>query len=290
MISKSTILHLRLPFFLFLLPVFLFALAISGNWQNQKTILVFFILHFLLYPASNSFNSYYDRDENSIGLLEKPPAVKKELLWVSLSLDALAVLLSIFIGWRFALAVFIYGMASKLYSHPRFRLKKRPIASLLWVGIGQGFCVFITVCQAVTKIPFHTLLLNPEVLCAGLLGAAYLIGAYPMTQIYQHEEDKRHGDMTMSRLLGIRGTFIFTAIVYFLAAVGFILFFLLRSEGLKSLLYILFQIPPVLYFLVWLVKTFQDEKKADYRHAMQLNFLSSISLNVFFGILCFWRC
>ena len=53
MISRSTLLHLRIPFSFFLLPVYLFALSISNTPAWQNVLFVFFIVHFLLYPATN---------------------------------------------------------------------------------------------------------------------------------------------------------------------------------------------------------------------------------------------
>ncbi len=48
-----------------------------------------------------------------------------------------------------------------------------------------------------------------------MLAASLLIGGfYPLTQIYQHEEDVRDGVKTISYKLGYTGTFIFTGIVY----------------------------------------------------------------------------
>ncbi len=112
MLTKSSILHLRISFSYFLMPTYLFALNCAEKPIPWKTVLVFFILHFLLYPASNSYNSYYDRDTDSIGLLKNPPPVEKELLTVSLMLDALAVLLSL--NW---LAVY----RSRVFLWPRFQ-------------------------------------------------------------------------------------------------------------------------------------------------------------------------
>ena len=124
MIQKSTILHLRIPFSFYLMPVFCFATAVAQPDDWMKVFGVFVILHLLVYPASNGYNSYYDKDEESIGGLEKPPPVDKELLYVSLVLDALAVLLSLFISYWFALGIFIYGMVSNEYSYDKTRLKK----------------------------------------------------------------------------------------------------------------------------------------------------------------------
>ena len=88
--SISTLLHLRLLFSAFLLPVFLFALSQVPqiNWQNA--ILTFVIWHLLVYPASNGYNSYFDKDEGSIALIEKPPPVDKSLYFFALLLDVIA--------------------------------------------------------------------------------------------------------------------------------------------------------------------------------------------------------
>ena len=87
--KRATWLHLRIPFSFFLLPVFLFAISILKNPDLFSVFLVGVILHLLLYPASNGYNSYFDKDENSIGGLKNPPKVHKELYWVSLILDGL---------------------------------------------------------------------------------------------------------------------------------------------------------------------------------------------------------
>lgn len=36
-----------------------------------------------------------------------------------------------------------------------------------------------------------------KVILVGLLSSALLLGSYPMTQIYQHEEDTKRGDKTI---------------------------------------------------------------------------------------------
>src|SRR5690349_7455866 len=101
MIQRSTWLHLRIPFSFYLMPVFLFAWSISPHPALWRVLLSFIILHFFLYSASNGYNSFFDKDEDSIGGLENPPPVSKELLYVSLLLDGIALLLGIFLGWWF---------------------------------------------------------------------------------------------------------------------------------------------------------------------------------------------
>jgi 1,4-dihydroxy-2-naphthoate octaprenyltransferase len=57
------------------------------------------------------------------------------------------------------------------------------------------------------------LVCHAKFLYPALLSTCLLLGSYPMTQIYQHEEDARRGDKTFSLLLGIKETFIFTAVI-----------------------------------------------------------------------------
>src|ERR1700741_5295092 len=119
MLSKSALLHLRIPFSFFLMPVYLFALCISPNVSINSLLWSFVIIHLLLYPASNGYNSYFDKDEKSIGGLKNPPPVNKSLYYTSLLFDAAAIILAFLkISLLFAIMIFIYGLISKAYSHP----------------------------------------------------------------------------------------------------------------------------------------------------------------------------
>ncbi len=108
MITISSILHIRLPFSYFLLPIYLMALLTADVFDPVKAWSVFFVLHFLLYPAANGFNSVYDRDEGSIGALKNPPPVTSDLLWFSLGLDAAALIVAAWIGWMFFAGCLVY--------------------------------------------------------------------------------------------------------------------------------------------------------------------------------------
>src|SRR4051812_7917758 len=131
MFKKSVWLHLRIPFSLYLMPFFCFALSQSQDPKLLNVILSFLVIHLFFYPASNGYNSYYDKDEESIGGLKNPPPVDKDLYKAALLFDAIALGLSLIISWRFAVMVLIIGMVSKAYSHPAVRLKKYPILGLV---------------------------------------------------------------------------------------------------------------------------------------------------------------
>jgi 1,4-dihydroxy-2-naphthoate octaprenyltransferase len=282
MFSRSAWLHLRIPFSYFLLPVFLFSVAISPNLSEARLFWVFIILHVFLYPASNGFNSYFDKDEQSIGGLKNPPKVNKGLYYLSLLFDAIAIVLSyIMLSPLFAVLVLIYGLVSKAYSHPMIRLKKYPIVGWIVTGFFQGAFTFKMCYIGINDFPLGTCF-NAPVFIPALLTSIVLWANYPMTQVYQHEEDSKRGDHTLSLRLGIRGTFFFTAAFFAIALIQFTFYFVEFYELKYALTFILALTPVLLYFLYWFVKVLRDEGQANYTHTMRLNFISATMLNIFF--------
>ncbi len=278
MTLRAILLHLRLPFSLFLLPVFWFALSQSVTPDLQRSLLIAFILHFLLYPASNAYNSFFDKDEESIGVLENPPPVDQSLLYVAWGLDILALLLGMLVGWPFVLYLLIYGLVSKAYSHDRIRLKKYPVWSWLIVSSFQGGFTYLMTLQAINTIPLDQLFTN-KTLLASLLCTLNVMAMYPVTQIYQHAEDARRGDLTLSRLLGIQGTFLCAFLVFTCSLLGFYIYFEGRSPFYLLLAFIL---PAIIFFSLWFLRVRQDSTRADFRSAMRMTILSCIGLNGFF--------
>ncbi len=284
--SRSTLLHLRIPFSFFLLPIFIFAVSLSPQPVVWKTALAFFILHFLLYPASNAYNSYYDKDEDSIGGLEKPPPVSRQLLHAAWLLDGAALLLGLLLGWAFVAGLFIYGLVSKLYSHDRIRLKKYAVPSWLIASFFQGAFTFLMTYQAINSLTISEMMvLKDSALFAALLSTLFLGGSYPMTQVYQHAEDARRGDQTLSRMLGIRGTFVFAAVAFQFSAGGFWLFFRQYYSGWYFVWFVLCLLPGLVHFLVWFARVWKNEQAATFRPTMRLNWLTAAGLNAFFVIL-----
>ena len=286
-ISKSTLLHLRFPFSFFLMPVFCFAagVAYSGDWW--RLTLVFVILHLMVYPASNGYNSYYDKDEDSIGGLEKPPPVSKELLYTSLMIDGIALILSLLVSIEFTIGILLYGLVSKAYSNDAVRLKKMPILGWITVGVFQGAFTFLMVYQGVAQVSLEKLL-EGKVLYGAILSTVLLLGSYPMTQIYQHEEDARRGDMTISRMLGIRGTFLFTGAAFGLATGGYVWYFTQYFSLNTALVFVTTLFPVVLFFGWWFLKVLKDTQQANFKYTMRLNLLSAIFMNLFFVGLAVW--
>jgi hypothetical protein len=282
MFSRSSWLHLRIPFSWFLLPIFLFSLTISPNFSGARIGWVFLIMHFFLYPASNGFNSYFDKDEQSIGGLKNPPPVTPGLYYLSLLFDLIAIVLGyVKISLLFATMLMIYGLVSKAYSHPAIRLKKYPVTGWLITGFFQGIFTFVMCYVGLNNFGLEESL-QENVLFAGALTTVMLWANYPLTQVYQHDEDRRRGDITMSIKLGVRGTFIFSGVCFAVAVGGFVLFFYRFYEGRYAMVFILALLPVLTYFLFWYSRVYHDPLLANYRHAMWINFISSTCLIGFF--------
>jgi 1,4-dihydroxy-2-naphthoate octaprenyltransferase len=282
MITKSSLKHLRIPFSFFLMPVFFFALALTPNLNELRLLYVFLALHLFLYPSSNGYNSFFDKDEESIGGLKNPPKVTKDLYALSLVFFFIAIAIGLLINPSFASMILVYGLVSMAYSHPAIRIKKYPLLSWFIAGIFQGLFTFAMVYVGVSNLDW-AVILKPHILIPGLLTTAMLWGNYPLTQVYQHREDARRGDRTLSLVLGIKGTFTFAAIVFLIAGAGFAWYFMDRNQLSILWIYLAAMAPIGLYFLIWFGFIIQNpEKYANYNWAMGMNTISAIALNAFF--------
>jgi len=279
MLKKSTVQLLRFHFSFFLMPVYWFALSqlVQTNWPSA--ILAFIILHLLVYPASNGYNSYMDRDETSIGGLKNPAQPTKQLFYITMIMDIIAIILGFFISVYFLIGIVAYILASRAYSNRKIRLKKYPVIGYLTVIIFQGAVTFFLVYHG--SHAGKTLHVPVE----GMIASSLLIGGfYPLTQVYQHEADLKDGVKTISYLLGYKGTFIFTAIIYFFAMIILAHFFLSSHETKEFFALATCMLPILVYFFSWAIKVWKDTKQADFENTMRMNMVASICTNVGFMV------
>lgn len=259
------------------MPVYFFALTQIVSVNLYKAVCVFIILHLLVYPSSNGYNSYMDKDESSIGGIKNPLQPTRQLYVISIIMDIMAIFLSLLVSYFFALGVLLYILASKAYSYRGIRLKQYPVAGYLTVMVFQGGLVYLLVyiaCNNNSYVSFPTL---PIVSSCLLIG-----GFYPLTQVYQHDSDKKDGVMTLSMVLGYRGTFFFTGIVYALAFVCLAITFFFNLEWNQFFLLQIFMLPVFVYYFVWFRKVWKDVSMANYAHTMRMNLLASLCSNLGF--------
>jgi 1,4-dihydroxy-2-naphthoate octaprenyltransferase len=283
---KDLLLHLRLPFSVFLMPIFLLAISQQTEPQGYTNIYIFIVLHFFVYPASNAFNSFWDKDEGSIGGLKNPPKVDRKLLNLAHVFDLIGLLLSfILVGITFAFLVLVYILVSRAYSWPKIRLKKYAVLSWLIVGLFQGAYIFMLVYSFGQGVAWPEGLLKETAnqvmpIFGAVFSSLLLWSIYPITQVYQHASDKKAGDTTMSMVLGIRGTF-YNTILFFSSAIFLSYFFLSFKQ---FLMFNIFAAPVALYTLAWFVKVYKDPSKANFQNTMNMNLLSSLLLNICFAL------
>lgn len=268
--------HLRLPFSLLLLPVFLFAVFDAGIRQPNAIHVLWIlglILHLLVYPSSNAYNSLEDQDTGSIGLVKVPVQVPQSIEWVTAVMDVLAVTIAgIFLPVLSTLGLTLYILFSRLYSWRRVRLKKFPIIGFMVVFIFQGACIFI-ITQLSVGVPVNW---------AMAMVSSCLIGAiYPLSQIYQHEQDRADGVETMSMKLGYRGTFVLSGILFAMGAVGFTVFYW-SIFPIAVYLFHACLFASVVYFLFWAYKVWLNTSEANYRQTMIMNLVASAGMNICF--------
>jgi 4-hydroxybenzoate polyprenyltransferase len=160
-----------------------------------------------------AINSVFDKDEGDIGYLRAPPTLPRFLLPFSLALLVGGQLAAFALPPAFRVDYAICFALSVLYSVPPFRFKA--VAGVDWIINMWGFGVLTPYATwAATGRPldlgFGLVLLSFCPLFAGL---------YPLTQLYQFEEDSRRGDRTLALILGMRRSLAIAMISVLLAFV-----------------------------------------------------------------------
>ena len=270
--------HLRLHFQLLLAPIFLWGFYLAGGAFSLDFWLAFVAFHVFLYGGTTAFNSYYDRDEGPVGGLENPPPVDAMLLPFALVMQAIGAALTVFVnGPVFVAYLLIFAMGAA-YSHPRIRLKARPIGGLLTVAIGQGLLAalagWFTAQPALASIT--------ALGWVGITGVTLVTtGFYPITQIYQIDEDLARGDLTFAAWAGPQGAFAF-AIVLQAIALPMLFWVLLQVAGLwQALLVTLFFVGLLLSILQW-ARTYDPAAVvANFRRVMRTYQTTSVGFLLF---------
>jgi 4-hydroxybenzoate polyprenyltransferase len=147
-----------------------------------------------------AINSVFDKDEGDIGYLNAPPPLPRYLLAFSVALLVGGQLLALALPPAFQVAYAICFLLSVLYSVPPFRFKA--VAGVDWLINMWGFG---------TLTPFAGWAATGRPLDFGhglvLLAFCPLFAAlYPLTQLYQFDEDRRRGDRTLALILGMRAS------------------------------------------------------------------------------------
>lgn len=206
------LIQLRIRFIAVLAPIFLWGAFVhdAAAFPGVRFWAAFALYNVFLYGGVNALNTYYDKSTGPIGGLKKPPAVDPSLLGLAWGIQIVGAVVAAAMGLPAAfIAIYAIFMAlSVAYSHPAVRLKGSPIGSAAVVAIGQGFLTYAAGWLAAGGALGDVLAGTP--LLGGIAVSALALGMYPLTQLYQLEDDAKAGDRTLSRALGVKGSFAFS--------------------------------------------------------------------------------
>jgi 1,4-dihydroxy-2-naphthoate octaprenyltransferase len=282
---RDLIIHLRLHFQLLLAPIFLWGYFLSGRQPDRDFWLAFLAFHVFLFGGTTAFNSYYDRDEGPVGGLQNPPPVSKALLPFSLIVQLLGAGLAFAVNLPLFIIYLLICVMGAAYSHPTVRLKSRPLAGLATVAIGQG--ILDGLGGWVTAIPDLTRIDGLRWL--GIVAVALVTtGFYPLTQIYQIEEDLARGDCTYAAWVGPRGAFAFAIIVQSVAAVGLVSVIGYLLGPLNGLIVALFYGVLLIVTIHWASIFDGTRILSNYRRVMRINALTSLGFLGFVSLHLFY--
>ena len=197
---------------------YLLAVGLSGAGAGERigpALLGLVLWVICLNGGTLALNSAFDRDEGDVAYLRRPPVPPRHLAGFSLALMALGQVVAFALGAPYAIAYAVCFLLSLAYSVPPVRLKA--VAGADWMINMWGFGTLTPYAGwAATGLP-----VDPA---RGLVLLAFcplFAALYPLTQLYQLEEDTRRGDRTLACVLGIRRSL--TAAIA-AAAVAFLLF------------------------------------------------------------------
>lgn len=162
-----------------------------------------------------AINSVFDRDEGDIGYLKSPPPVPEHLLAFSVALLVGGQLLALTLPPLFRLDYLLCLVLSVLYSVPPFRFKA--VAGVDWLINMWGF-------GTLTPLAGWAATGRALDLGHGLVLFAFcplFAGLYPLTQLYQFEEDRARGDDTLALRIGMRASLVIAIACTLLAFLAF---------------------------------------------------------------------
>lgn len=148
--------------------------------------------------ATLALNSAFDRDDGDVAYLRQPPPVPAGLAWFAGALMLAGGVLTWSLPIAYRLVYFACVVLSLLYSVPPFRLKA--VGGADWVINMLGFGVATPFAGwAISGRPFG----GPLALVIWAFCPLFA-ALYPLTQLYQMDEDLARGDHTLVLRIGTR--------------------------------------------------------------------------------------
>lgn len=262
------------------LPLFLFAISQTHDLNWLHTGFFFVILQVLMHPSNQLqiANANMEISDNKTDITHQA----KKLITTSISMNSLAVVLSILIfSLEVGVGVLGYLLLYKLHNNNPIRLRKYAIISMLLTMSMHGILLFVLTQYATGKLMLITNVF-------AIQACAFFIGfVYPLTQMHTHTDDLKRGDHTISIRLGLKGTFALS-LVMFLLAISFMgLHFYNTRNVFHFYLFLFFLSPVAAYFFWWRKNTRLEPLIANYRFTRLFVIITTICMSLYSLVLIY---
>src|SRR5690606_29083186 len=123
---QGTSMPLRIPYSIYFMPVFWFALSNIDEFDGWTALALFIIIHILLYPSAIGYNYYFAEEQADFPVLHRLTGLGAELLWLVMLFDTMAVLSAWFISPAVAMMALVYALVSKTHGVAQRWLQRLP--------------------------------------------------------------------------------------------------------------------------------------------------------------------
>ena len=268
------VLHLRWHYQLFILSGgFLLGGFLSPDLEPASFFIQFANVHLLLFGGATAYNSYWDKDTGPIGGLQNPPPMNQWMWLGSMLLQLGGLILALPQGTLY-LAIYVASLVLFwLYSTPLARWKSRPIKSLVAIGLSTGLNAVLLGYLAAGNAS-----LPAPVLLAALGVSLMLLSLYPLSQIYQLEEDRRRGDQTFAVQYGKKAVFRFFSVAF---GMGLLLVAAAMGYYHLQLAFVFGMIGAITGGIVRLTLHSLGASEGDYQTVMRIKYGTSMAFVIF---------
>ncbi len=180
-------------------------------------------------------------------------------------------------GWMFSIFYITSVCFFWLYSSPNARWKGRPLLSFVAIG---GSTVVCSVAFGYLSFGGKTFDLN---VVLAILGATLLIlSMYPLSQLYQIDEDKKRGDRTFAVAHGARGVKISFSILFLVGVIVLALALTSISTVVSSVFVF---VSAIVFIYVYILLKKINPTGAEYKSIMKLKYTAGLSFTLLMLIL-----
>lgn len=270
------IIHLRLHYQVLILSGgYLLGGFLAEEMDTLNYWLQFLNVHVLLFGGATAYNSWWDKDEGPIGGLQNPPKMTRWMHPASLLLMAVGLMFSLKTGLLYFGIYLVSLILFWLYSTPLARWKGDPHLSVIAIAVSTGFnSVLLGTLAAGGAI-------SGLIVLSAIGASLILISMYPVSQIFQIEEDRSRKDETFAIRYGVNGVKKFFRVTFLFGSL--LLCAALAIYDHLTALLLIAGIAVSGTFIATVINRLKGSP-ADYKNVMKTKLLASLSFVSFFLI------